>query len=575
MLEKINSVKDLKALNIDELKLLDQDIKNVLINKLTDTGGHLGPNLGITELTIALHYVFNSPVDKFVFDVSHQTYTHKILTGRKDAYISKEKYGSVSGFTTPSESEHDLFKIGHTSTSISLALGLAYGRDINKGKENIIAIIGDGSLSGGEAFEGLDNAALLKSNFIIIVNDNEMSIASNVGGIYKSLEDLRNSNGKSENNFFKTLGFEYIYEENGNDIESLISLFRKIKDIDHPLIVHIHTEKGNGYKFAVDNKELTHYYTPPKFLSKHSVAGIMGEYLVEKVKEDDKILIVNAATPIAVGFTPERRQEIDGKFIDVGICEEHAIGFISGLAKSGIKPIMCVMSSFVQRCYDQLNQDLAMNNSPAKIIIYNGTIAGGDCTHVGMFDIGLVNNIPSIVCLSPMSINEMKKMIDWMISYDNHPVIIRSPVAEIEDIEEIESNFDASNFDKYQIIYSGSEIAILALGSAFGLGKEVYDKLKEKGLNPTLINPRIYSSLDRECLDNLLLNHNVVVTIENGVRDGGWGNTVSSYFGDKFVSVLNYGADKLFNDLKKKEEIIKDCRYNADDIVEDIEKSLF
>lgn len=575
MLEKINSVKDLKALNIDELKLLDQDIKNVLINKLTDTGGHLGPNLGITELTIALHYVFNSPVDKFVFDVSHQTYTHKILTGRKDAYISKEKYGSVSGFTTPSESEHDLFKIGHTSTSISLALGLAYGRDINKGKENIIAIIGDGSLSGGEAFEGLDNAALLKSNFIIIVNDNEMSIASNVGGIYKSLEDLRNSNGKSENNFFKTLGFEYIYEENGNDIESLISLFRKIKDIDHPLIAHIHTEKGNGYKFAVDNKELTHYYTPPKFLSKHSVAGIMGEYLVEKVKHDNKILIVNAATPIAVGFTPERRQEIDGKFIDVGICEEHAIGFISGLAKSGIKPIMCVMSSFAQRCYDQLNQDLAMNNSPAKIIIYNGTIAGGDCTHVGMFDIGLVNNIPSIVCLSPMSINEMKKMIDWMINYDNHPVIIRSPVAEIEDIEEIETDFDASNFDKYQIIYSGSEIAILALGSSFGLGKEVYDKLKEKGLNPTLINPRIYSSLDRECLDNLLLNHNVVVTIENGVRDGGWGNTVSSYFGDKFVSVLNYGADKLFNDLKKKEEIIKDCRYNADDIVEDIEKSLF
>lgn len=570
MLEKVENLKDLKKLNINELEELVNDIREVLITKILKNGGHLGPNLGVVELTIALHYVFNSPIDKFVFDVSHQTYTHKILTSRKKYFIDEKEYKNISGFTTPKESEHDLFKIGHTSTSISLALGLIKARDLRNENYNVISVIGDGSLSGGEAFEGLDNASIVRSNHIIIVNDNEMSISTNVGGIYNNLKELRETNGKSPNNFFKTLGFDYIYLEEGNDLKSLISLFKNVKDIDHPIVLHIHTLKGKGYEKAIENKEFYHsYYLPTNI--KETSPSIVREYLLNRFNIKHDFVLINAATPVVCGITPEMRDTLKEYYVDVGICEEHALSYMAGMIRNNFHPVFLVFSTFLQRGYDQLLQDLALNDLKGTIVIFSGHISGGDATHVGKFDIGMTSNIPNVIELSPINKEELIKMLDY--SFDaKHLVIIRAPIT--IGLEEFKSDFINKNYDKYQVINKGNRIALLGLGEMFYLAKEVSDLLINEGYNPTLINPRIYSKLDVETLNHLKNNHDLIVTFEDGVLDGGFGEKVSRFYQTSNLKVLSYGSKKEFNDLEKIEKIKFDNHLNASQVLNDIKEIL-
>lgn len=571
MLEKINSPKDLKKLNINELNELANEIREVLLNKILKVGGHLGPNLGVIELTIALHYVFNSPTDKIVFDVSHQTYTHKILTNRKQYFLNEDLFTKVSGFSTPKESEHDLFKIGHTSTSVSLALGLAKARDLKNEKYNVISIIGDGSLSGGEAFEGLDNASLLKSNFIIIVNDNEMSISTNVGGLYDNLAKLRETNGNYQNNFFKSLGYDYLYLEEGNNINKLVEVLNKVKDINHPIVLHIHTLKGNGYQEAILNKEKYHFIngknTPRQFM----IPDVTKNYLIDRFNKQKDFVVVNAATPVACGIDQEFKDIFKEHFIDVGICEQHAVSLISGLAKNNLHPIFLVMANFLQRSYDQLNQDLALNDLKATIVLFNARINGGDATHVGMFDIGMLSNIPNLTLLAPTNVKEYLEMLEFSFNF-NHPVIIRAPIE--VNLEETNYSFNQDNYLKYQINHQGSEVALIALGSMMLKAKEVVKELNKYDINPTLINPRIYSTLDEETLSSLIKNHQLVVTFEDGILDGGFGEKIASFYGNKNMKVISFGAKKDFNDLKSLEEINNLNHLNVKDIVNDILNNL-
>lgn len=582
VLNKINEPKDLKSLSKDELSSLANEIREILIRKVSTTGGHFGPNLGMVEATIAMHYVFNSPIDKIVYDVSHQSYTHKILTGRKNAFINPDEYKTVTGYTEPSESEHDFFIVGHTSTSVSLACGLAKARDIKGGKENIIAVIGDGSLSGGEAYEGLNNAAASRKNIIILVNDNDMSIAENYGGLYKNLELLRESNGKAENNFFKALGFEYHYIDNGNDIESLIDTFSKVKDIDHPVVIHMHTIKGKGYKDAEENKEAFHWVSPFNLETKEPVnkpsfgesyRSITEEFLMKKASEDPKVVAITAGTPSSVSLG-NFRNKFKSQFIDVGIAEEHAVALASGIASQGGKPVVGFLSSFIQRTYDQLSQDLAINNNPALIMVYGGGITGGDVTHLGIFDIPLISNIPNIVYLAPTNKEEYIAMMEWGIEQEKYPVAIRVPNINVVSTGiSIESDFH--NINTYKKVESGKDIAIIGLGDFYHLGKKVKEKLKsEIGVNATLINPRFISGIDKKLLYELLEEHKLVITLEDGVLDGGFGEKISRFYGDKNIKVLNFGADKEFTNGVSKDELYERYHLKEELIVEDIKKAL-
>ncbi|WP_195940078.1 1-deoxy-D-xylulose-5-phosphate synthase [Romboutsia sp. 1001713B170131_170501_G6] len=581
VLNKINEPKDLKGLCSNELKVVADEIREILIKKVSTTGGHFGPNLGMVEATIALHYVFNSPIDKIVYDVSHQSYAHKILTGRKNAFINPDEYNSVTGYTSPNESEHDFFTIGHTSTSVSLACGLAKARDLKGGNENIIAVIGDGSLSGGEAYEGLNNAAASGKNIIIVVNDNNMSIAENHGGLYQNLALLRDTNGKSENNFFKSLGFDYHYVKDGNNIESLIETFSKVKDTNHPVVVHMHTVKGKGYKDSEENKEAFHWIMPfdletkePIFKStEETYSNISGKFLYEKAKKDSSIVAITAATPGPVGLG-SFRYEFKDQFIDVGIAEEHAIALASGIASQGGKPVASFMSSFIQRTYDQLSQDLAINNNPALIMVYNGGISGSDVTHLGIFDIPLISNIPNIVYLAPTSKEEHIAMMEWGIEQDKYPVAIRVPNMEVVSTGvEVETNFDDLN--TYEKVKDGSEVAIIGLGSFYHLGNKVQEKLKETtGINATLINPRFISGLDEKLLTELIDNHKLVVTLEDGILDGGFGEKISRFYSDKDMKVLNFGASKEFTDSISLQELYKRYHLTEELIISDIKDAL-
>lgn len=582
VLNRINEPKDLKHLNKEELGYLASEIREILIRKVSTTGGHFGPNLGMVEATIAMHYVFNSPIDKIVYDVSHQSYTHKILTGRKNAFINPDEYKTVTGYTEPSESEHDFFIVGHTSTSVSLACGLAKARDIKGGKENIIAVIGDGSLSGGEAYEGLNNAAASGKNIIILVNDNDMSIAENYGGLYKNLELLRKSNGNAENNFFKALGFEYHYIDNGNDIESLIDTFSKVKDIDHPVVIHMHTIKGKGYKDAEENKEAFHWISPfnletkepvNKPTSGESYRSITEEFLMKKASEDPKVVAITAGTPSSVSLG-NFRNEFKNQFIDVGIAEEHAVALASGIASQGGKPVVGFLSSFIQRTYDQLSQDLAINNNPALIMVYGGGITGGDVTHLGIFDIPLISNIPNIVYLAPTNKEEYIAMMEWGIEQDKYPVAIRVPNIKVVSTG-ISVEPDFYNINTYKKVENGKDIAIIGLGNFYHIGKKVKEKLKsEIGVNATLINPRFISGIDEKLLYELLEEHKLVITLEDGVINGGFGEKISRFYGDKNIKVLNFGADKEFTNGVSKDELYERYHLTEELIVEDIKKAL-
>lgn len=581
ILNEVNSPVDLKKVSLDKINILAEEIRNVLIKKVNATGGHMGPNLGIVEATIAMHYVFNSPIDKIVFDVSHQSYTHKILTGRKEAFMNPEKYYTISGYTNPEESEHDYFTVGHTSTSVSLATGLAKGRDLKGDNENIIAVIGDGSLSGGEAYEGLNNAAVLNSNIIIVVNDNGMSIADNHGGLYGNLALLRETKGKAELNFFKAIGFDYYFVEDGNNIESLVETFRKVKDVDHPVVIHMNTTKGKGLKVAEENKEHWHWILPGEVdgtcksnMSGENYATITADYITEKYKEDRTVIAISPATPGVTGFTPEFRENAGIHYTDVGIAEEHAVAFSSGIAANGGKPIIGIMSSFIQRTYDQLSQDLCLNNNSATILVFGGGISGGDATHLGTFDIPLISNIPNMVYLAPTSKEEYLAMLDWSVEQNDHPVAIRIPSGKLISTG-IKDTSDYSILNKYKVEEEGNKVAIIALGSFLELGRNVKKALKEKmGIDATVINPRFITGIDKKLLESLKDNHELVITLEDGMLDGGFGEKITRFYGASDMKVLNFGSNKEFTDRISLDELYERYHLKEDLILDDIAKCI-
>lgn len=581
VLSTINTPQDVKKLNPQELNLLAEEIRETLIKRVDVTGGHFGSNLGIIETTIALHYVFNSPVDKIVFDVSHQCYAHKMLTGRKAGFTDPNAYAKYTGYTAPEESEHDMFKVGHTSTSISLAMGLAKGRDMLGQKGNVIALIGDGSLTGGEALEGLNNAAVLGSNFIIVLNDNDMSIAENQGGICHMLTQMRQEKGKVENNFFKALGLEYFYLDEGNDIQKLIALFKQVKDTDHPVVLHIHTQKGKGFTPAEVNKEPFHWIMPGTIAHLSDAPKPAGEdynsitknYLLQKVSEGLPIVAINAATPGVFGFNKAFRDKMGAHYVDVGIAEEHAVAMTSGLAKSGAKPVFCVSSSFVQRTYDQLSQDLALNKSPATLLVYWGGISGADATHLTTFDIPLISNIPNIVYLAPTCKEEYVRMLDWSVQQNKYPVAIRVPMNFVSCGAKDETDYSMLN--KFKMVERGSKVALMGVGTFFEKAREVKALLKTTcNVDATLINPRFITGLDVEMLNDLKANHLVVVTLEDGELDGGFGEKIARFYGSSDVKVLSYGSFKEFTDKVSRDALYTKYRLTPQLIVEDIKSVL-
>lgn len=582
MLDKVNTPDDVKKLTTAQMKDLSQDIRYAIMKRSNTIGGHLGPDLGIVEATIAMHYVFNSPEDKIVFDVSHQCYPHKMLTGRKYGFLNPEKYSAVSGYTNPEESSHDFFNVGHTSTGVSLATGLAKARDLKGEKYNVIALVGDGSLSGGEAYEGLNNAAVLGSNFIVVVNDNEMAIAENHGGLYKNLALLRKTNGKAQNNIFTAMGFDYYYVQDGNDVDSLIKTFKKVKNTTRPTVVHIHTLKGKGLEQAVKDKETYHYIAAgaldkqkaKKENQKETYNSITSEYLLKKQKQNPLVFAISPATPAATGLTKEIRQKMGQNYTDTGIAEEHAVAFASGAAKNGARPVLEVMSSFIQRTYDQLSQDLALNNSPATILVFGGGISGADMTHLGIFDIPLISNIPNIVYLSPSTKEEYIAMLDWSLSQNSHPVAIRVPSGDVVSTGHADKT-DYSKLNKYKIEEKGKDVAIIAAGNFMPLGRQVKQELfKTLKINATLINPKFLSGVDTELLQSLEKDHKVVITLESGLLDGGFGEKISRFYSDKNMKVLNYGAAKEFTDRDPVEKLYEKFRLTPQLITEDISNIL-
>lgn len=577
LLEKIQSPKDVKVLSMPQLHELAQEIRDGILNRDSNIGGHVGPNLGIVETTIAMHYVFNCPEDKFVFDVSHQSYPHKMLTGRAFGYYDNNRFQEISGYSSPAESpEYDQFELGHTSTSISLASGLQKARDIKGTKENIVVLIGDGSLSGGEALEGLDEVGELGTGIIIIVNDNEMSIAENHGGLYKNLALLRETNGKAECNLFRAMGLDYKYVADGNDVETLIKTFQEVKDIDHPIVVHIHTEKGKGYAPAEQNKEPWHWSMPfdietgkPKVEGGGEDYGNMtAEYLLEEMKKDKHLVAVTSGTPTVAGFFKNRREEAGAQHVDVGIAEEQAVAMISGMAKGGIRPVYNVYSTFIQRTYDQIAQDLCINGNPAVINVFCASLYGmNDITHIGFYDIPMLSNIPNLVYLAPTCWEEYKAMMAWGIQQTAHPVAIRVPGGAVTHSDE-QFDEDYSELNRFKMTHKGSKVAIVALGAFYGLGKQVAALLKEqKGIDATLINPRYITGLDEEMLESLKADHEKVITLEDGAPEGGFGEKIARFYGDSDMRTLCFGIKKGLYDRYDYQQLAKDNELTPEQIV--------
>lgn len=588
-IEKIQSPADLKGMDIATLNIVADEVRQAVLNRVSKHGGHVGPNLGFVEATVALHYVFNAPEDKFVFDVSHQCYPHKVLTGRAAGFLGNvDDMNAISGYSSPAECpEYDNFEVGHTSTSISLATGLQKARDVKGTKENIIAIIGDGSLSGGEAFEGLDEASELGTGIIIIVNDNEMSIAENHGGIYKNLRALRESRGECEHNWFKAWGFEYKYLEEGNDIERLIEVFRSVKDTDRPTVVHIHTEKGHGYAPAVNDKEAWHWGMPfnlddgsrPVRNADGTVSEVkpcetyeelFSDWMLSEMKHDKTLIAVTAGTPTAAGFTADKRKEAGSQHLDMGIAEEQAVAMISGMAKGGLRPVWSVYSTFIQRTYDQIAQDLCINSNPAVINVVGGGVNSmNDITHICLFDIPMLCSIPGLIYLAPTTCEEYFAMMRWAILQDKKPIAIRVPsngvVHTTANVDE-EYSYEA----KYKVMHEGSKVAIIAAGSFYQKGENVVRLLADKGIDATLVNPRYLNEVDADTLEALKTNHNLVVTLEDGSKDGGFGERIASYYGTSDMKVLVCGVKKGLYDRYDVEQLLKDNRLLDEQIVEDV-----
>lgn len=588
-IEKIKSPADLKKLDLKALQTVADETRQAVLNRVSKHGGHVGPNLGFVEATVALHYVFDAPKDKLVFDVSHQSYPHKVLTGRAAGFLGNvDDMNAISGYSSPTECpEYDNFEVGHTSTSISLATGLQKARDIKGTHENIIAIIGDGSLSGGEAFEGLDEASELDTGIIIVVNDNEMSIAENHGGIYKNLRALRESHGSCEHNWFKAWGFEYKYLEEGNDIEKLIEVFKSVKGTEKPTVVHIHTEKGHGYAPAVANKEAWHWGMPfnledgsrprrtpdgsiPEVTPCEDYGELFSDWMLREMKQDKSLIAVTAGTPTAAGFTPEKRKQAGEQHIDMGIAEEQAAAMISGMAKGGLHPVWTVYSTFIQRAYDQIAQDICINSNPAVInVMWGGVNSMNDITHICLFDIPMLCSIPGLTYLAPTTCEEYFAMLRWAISQDKKPIAIRVPSNGVHHTsEKVDSEY--GHEPKYKVAHHGGKVAIIAEGSFFQKGENVVRLLATKGIDATLINPRYLNAVDAETLDSLKANHQLVVTLEDGSKDGGFGERIASYYGPSSMKVLVGGIKKGLYDRYDVNQLLSDNRLLDEQIVEDI-----
>jgi 1-deoxy-D-xylulose-5-phosphate synthase len=576
-IEKINGPEDVKKLNIEEMTALAEEMRHALLKRASIHGGHFGPNFGMVEAIIALHYVFESPKDKMVFDVSHQTYPHKMLTGRKDAYLYEEHYDDVTGYSCPQESEHDHFTIGHTSTSVSLACGLAKARDLRGESANVIAIIGDGSLSGGEALEGMDFAAELDSNMIIVVNDNDMSIAENHGGLYSNLKLLRETNGQAECNLFKAMGLDYVYVDHGNDLRELIGAFRQVKDSKKPVVVHINTLKGKGYKPAEEHKEEWHWHLPfdietgkSHFPEVEDYSSVTCEYLIEKMKQDPTVVAITSGTPTILGFTQEKRKQAGRQFVDVGIAEETAVALASGIAKGGGKPVYGVYSSFIQRTYDQISQDLCIDGNPATIVVYTGSVFGmTDVTHLGLQDIPMLSNIPGLVYLAPTTKEEYLSMLDWSVEQKEMPVAIKLPGGDmISDGREVTK--DWSQLNTYEVTEKGSKIALIGLGTFYSLALQTAEMLEKKGIHATVINPYYITGLDKGLLEKLKADHDTVVTLEDGILNGGFGEKIARFYGSSDMKVYNYGLKKEFLDRYDVNEVLKENHLTAEQIVNDV-----
>lgn len=576
-IEKINGPEDVKKLNIEEMTALAEEMRHALLKRASIHGGHFGPNFGMVEAIIALHYVFESPKDKMVFDVSHQTYPHKMLTGRKDAYLYEEHYDDVTGYSCPQESEHDHFTVGHTSTSVSLACGLAKARDLRGESANVIAIIGDGSLSGGEALEGMDFAAELDSNMIIVVNDNDMSIAENHGGLYSNLKLLRETNGQAECNLFKAMGLDYVYVDHGNDLRELIGAFKQVKDSKKPVVVHINTLKGKGYKPAEEHKEEWHWHLPfdietgkSHFPEVEDYSSVTCEYLIEKMKKDPTVVTITSGTPTILGFTQEKRKQAGRQFVDVGIAEETAVALASGIAKGGGKPVYGVYSSFIQRTYDQISQDLCIDGNPATIVVYTGSVFGmTDVTHLGLQDIPMLSNIPGLVYLAPTTKEEYLSMLDWSVEQKEMPVAIKLPGGDmISDGREVTK--DWSQLNTYEVMEKGSKIALIGLGTFYFLALQTAEMLEKKGIHATVINPYYITGLDKGLLEKLKADHDTVVTLEDGILNGGFGEKIARFYGSSDMKVYNYGLKKEFLDRYDVNEVLKENHLTAEQIVNDV-----
>lgn len=576
-IEKINGPEDVKKLNIEEMTALAEEMRHALLKRASIHGGHFGSNFGMVEAIIALHYVFESPKDKMVFDVSHQTYPHKMLTGRKDAYLYEEHYDDVTGYSCPQESEHDHFTVGHTSTSVSLACGLAKARDLRGESANVIAIIGDGSLSGGEALEGMDFAAELDSNMIIVVNDNDMSIAENHGGLYSNLKLLRETNGQAECNLFKAMGLDYVYVDHGNDLRELIGAFKQVKDSKKPVVVHINTLKGKGYKPAEEHKEEWHWHLPfdietgkSHFPEVEDYSSVTCEYLIEKMKKDPTVVAITSGTPTILGFTQEKRKQAGRQFVDVGIAEETAVALASGIAKGGGKPVYGVYSSFIQRTYDQISQDLCIDGNPATIVVYTGSVFGmTDVTHLGLQDIPMLSNIPGLVYLAPTTKEEYLSMLDWSVEQKEMPVAIKLPGGDmISDGREVKK--DWSQLNTYEVTEKGSKIALIGLGTFYFLALQTAEMLEKKGIHATVINPYYITGLDKGLLEKLKADHDTVVTLEDGILNGGFGEKIARFYGSSDMKVYNYGLKKEFLDRYDVNEVLKENHLTAEQIVNDV-----
>lgn len=582
-LEKINNPEDVKKLDATGRQGLVDEIRAALLSRASKHGGHFGPNFGMVEATVALHTVFDSPHDHIVYDVSHQTYPHKMLTGRKEAFTDPEHYDDVSPYTDPDETPHDLFKIGHTSTSISLALGLAKARDLRGGHENIIAVIGDGSMSGGEALEGLNVAGELDSNFIIVFNDNQRSIAENHGGMYDRFKELRESNGAAPDNLFKAMGLDYVYVNDGNNTEALIAAFKQVKDIDHPVVVHINTLKGKGYEPALKDEEAWHWHGSFDIATGQSLsdgptpesyANLAGEYLLKRAETDENLLVVASAVPFALGMSPERRERMGKHYLDVGIAEETAVAIASGAAHAGAHVVWGSSTTFQQRVYDQLSQDLALNGNPAVIVGNSGSVWGmSDVTHASLWTIPMIANIPNITYLAPTNAEEYLAMLRWGLEQEKHPVFIQVPGGPVRHAKgPVRKSYDDL---RSEVVRRGSKIAIFGLGSFFDMGEKTADILRESlGFEVTLVNPLFASGLDSELLDNLAVNHDIFVTLEDGQLEGGWGQTLASYFGNSDKRVLNYGIKKDFYDRFEVDKLLHENRLEPGLIVADIRAAL-